>query len=58
MDNIEIPKFSELYNQENSDIQIIFDEYADTYFYLESYVENIAKITVNLNSQYSINFMK
>lgn len=53
MENIKKPNFSILYANENNDLQMINDEYNDTFFYLEDFVlypEFVHKINVLLNS--------
>jgi hypothetical protein len=54
MDNVKKPNYLSLFNTENSDFQIIFDEYSDTFFYLEEYIERIDTITTNLIWQFKL----
>lgn len=53
MENIKKPNFSILYANENNDLQMINDEYNDTFFYLEDFIIHsnfVHKINVLLNS--------
>jgi hypothetical protein len=54
MENIKKPNYLHLFNTENSDLQMIFDEYSDTFFYLEDYIEKIDTITTGLIWQFKL----